>query len=350
MKQGSCRAFTLIELLVVIGIIAALAATLLVTLSGAWKRAKATQSMNTLREWGNATAIFGSENKGRLPVAGGLRPPGPVIASAGVPGMPSAPSGPVAISSFGEQGTSGLTNRRVGWEDPDAWFNCLPPLLGAEPMVYVQQEQSSLRSISISMFSYNDYEHTSLWVDPLASPPAPAAGGEEIFPGWFYIRMARSYADQTTEVRPWFSSYTWNSAVNRQPDNARYQEQPWRTSDYATKAAHLKVASDSVLMTEIRATPGELAGTLFENDEVGSWRRWPVDDVRGDFGTFTARHNGGGHILFADGSVRWYAYNAIAHPRQQRVDFRESPDFNTGTPGVRWAANGEARMDLSKLR
>jgi prepilin-type N-terminal cleavage/methylation domain-containing protein len=72
MKARSCftyRAFTLVELLVVIAIIAILAAILLPVLSHSKMKARNTQCINHLYQFGRAANLWANENEGRYPWA-----------------------------------------------------------------------------------------------------------------------------------------------------------------------------------------------------------------------------------------------------------------------------------------
>ena len=100
--QPPRRGFTLIELLVVIAVIAILAAFLLPALAKAKDKAKQVSCVSNQRQWGLALQMYSLDNNNGIPHDGMQFSPG----------------------AYGP-GDS---------QQPNAWFNLLPPLVGEKPL------------------------------------------------------------------------------------------------------------------------------------------------------------------------------------------------------------------------
>src|SRR5260370_39815396 len=109
--SATSRAFTPIELLVVIAIIAILAAMLLPALAKAKDKAKTTNCLSNLAQWGVAQVIYGTDNADAIPHDG-------MGFNSQYPDVPHPPeTGPLA-----------------GSRDLNQWFNTLPALVGDKPL------------------------------------------------------------------------------------------------------------------------------------------------------------------------------------------------------------------------
>jgi prepilin-type N-terminal cleavage/methylation domain-containing protein/prepilin-type processing-associated H-X9-DG protein len=103
------HAFTLIELLVVIAIIAILASLLLPALAKAKAKAKTIQCLSDMRQWGLAVQIYINDNQDMLPRDG--------------------------TDNGGQYGVDTVATTGPGSpQDPLAWFNTLPQLVGSKKL------------------------------------------------------------------------------------------------------------------------------------------------------------------------------------------------------------------------
>jgi prepilin-type N-terminal cleavage/methylation domain-containing protein/prepilin-type processing-associated H-X9-DG protein len=109
--RGDKQAFTLIELLVVIAIIAILAAILLPALESAHRQALTINCLNNLRQWGIGLHVYATDNKDAIP-RDGTDQNGTYIVFGPITPAPNA----------------GTPN------DPYAWFNTLPQMVGDQPL------------------------------------------------------------------------------------------------------------------------------------------------------------------------------------------------------------------------
>jgi prepilin-type processing-associated H-X9-DG protein len=115
------------------------------------------------------------------------------------------------------------------------------------------------------------------------------------------------------------------------------------------KMSTCRPASEVVLMTEKIMNSGEYkdAGVqkwITANPSVygtkinASGQNENIAQSKADWTRFTARHRGGGHLLFADGHVAWFAWPEVQYPSSQ-LPLTANSDVNHYGK-IRWSALG----------
>jgi len=273
------RAFTLIELLVVIAIIAILAAILLPALAAAKQKAQLTNCMSNLRQWGVGLQVYSGDSDDGIPR-----------------------DGTDASSTYAIYGPTTPVNAGTP-QDPYAWFNLLPPLVGDSPLSFYSAKPGPYQK----KYPFPGNDIGKMWMCPSTQASASdsfASGGQY---GFFSYMM-----NIDLKLR--------SSIKNKVIGNSySYPEMP--------KLSTLRNPSATVLLTEATFSP-TLDVTTFGGKTVP-----PTATQNGTFPAsrwsyFSWRHNRRGTLAFIDGhagNFRWdYVYNT--HPIAGHDD-REEP-FN----------------------
>lgn len=328
MNQNAKRVgFTLVELLVVIGIIAVLIAILLPALAAARRSAQAVVCASNLRQFGAALEIYVDQNKGILPQKG--------------------PDGHTVAQSFGPLSNG---NGVVGVNDGSIWFNALPPLVGGKSYydMLVNNYQTG------ADLPHPGGPNNGIFICPSAGPAAAISTSGDVILGDYFLlwgidstgTLKNSTHLATLKQFQFAMSYVFNSKLTSSIAN---------TGADPTKInmSRLLPSAEVVVMTEKIAYPGEYIDpvvqawsnanpTVYYNtgkiNATGCLEN--IGQPKADWTRFAARHNHGGHLLFADGHVSFFQWPSVQYPEAQ-ITPQWTPSSDANQYGLmRWSAIG----------
>jgi len=277
-RSHTPSAFTLIELLVAISIIALLIGLLLPVLGSARDSARALASLSNLRQWGIGNAIAADEADGYLPWVGDSNEDNVAIDLFG--------------GAFGPPRIDFTADRKL--KADVFWAHLVPPLLGYRSYREISQVRDDVPLLS---------DGGSLFTDPSANLPTP--GTDLTDPGTVLPPEGAPYTSAGPNgIAHFLFGYVPNSAMVRtlNPGDKTFQRR--------MRIHTIPKPSATVAMLEMRTTQLELL-ELGDTPLINLFRSKELSRSKSNWKRFAARHQEGGHLLFADGHAAHFKYTDV---------------------------------------